>query len=369
MYKIKTMCFILTAFVSTLFFCGCGDDDDKTPDVTITLSSQTLDIPLAGGTFEVNVSTNASEWSAKTQESWIELTASGTASQQGKITVKVGENKGEKRTGIITVQNTRTQTRKDITVTQEGVQKGPEPDNDIKCPIDGYTLAWNDEFDGTALNTSDWVYETGGHGWGNNEIQNYAANSKVATVSNGTLKINLFKEGGTVYSARIKARPSTGWKYGYVEARLKLPTGKGTWPAFWMMPSAGGTWPDNGEIDIMEEVGYQPNKIFSTIHCKRYNNTGTSIEGSNKTISTAQKEFHTYGMEWTADKMDFYIDGVKFFTYKNDGKGHDSWPFDAAFYPILNLAWGGNWGGAQGIDESCLPAVYEIDYVRIFQKK
>ena len=356
----------LLFFVALFALTACGDDELQDADPTLIPSVAQLTFGNEAETKTFSVISSAG-WTVFADKDWVTVTQNSSAAGTSEVAVKVTANTAtEPRTAIVTLKSGVV--RAYVNVTQAATKKAEEDDTDIKCPIDGYSLAWSDEFDGTALNTTDWVYETGAHGWGNNEIQNYVANSKVATVSNGTLKINLFKENGTVYSARIKARPRTGWKYGYVEARLKLPKGKGTWPAFWMMPSAGGTWPDNGEIDIMEEVGYQPNKIFSTIHCKRYNNTGTSIEGNNKTIATAQTEFHTYGMEWTSQKIDFYIDGVKFFTYKNDGKGHDSWPFDAAFYPILNLAWGGNWGGAQGIDESALPAVYEIDYVRIFQK-
>lgn len=238
----------------------------------------------------------------------------------------------------------------------------------IKCPIKGYKLVWNDEFEGRELDTSKWTYATGGGGWGNHEIQNYISSAQTAEVSNGTLKIHLYKDGDNVYSARIYGNRNTGFRYGYVEARLKLPTGKGTWPAFWMMPvKTVKGWPHDGEIDIMEEVGYDPDKVLSTLHCTQYNNGGTPKESMGKVVSGSQTGFHTYAMEWTADKMDFYIDGKKFFTYTNDGTP-EAWPFDTAFYPILNLAWGGGWGGAKGIDESCLPAVYEIDYVRIFQK-
>lgn len=163
-------------------------------------------------------------------------------------------------------------------------------------------------------------------------------------------------------------RESTGWKYGYIEASIKLPKGKGTWPAFWMMPVNFQQWPGDGEIDIMESVGYDPDVVVSTIHCTKYNNTGTTIESARRKISNSQTEFHTYGMEWTAEYMTFYVDGEKLLTYRNDGNGKEAWPFDAAFYPILNLAWGGTWGGGQGLDPSCLPATMEVDYVRVFQK-
>lgn len=135
-----------------------------------------------------------------------------------------------------------------------------------------------------------------------------------------------------------------------------------------MMPVNFTSWPGDGEIDIMESVGYDPNVVVSTIHCNKYNNGGTAIESARTSVATAYSEFHKYALEWTADKMVFYVDGKQLLTYNNDGTGKDAWPFDSPFYVILNLAWGGSWGGLQGVDESCLPATMEVDYVRVFQK-
>lgn len=240
------------------------------------------------------------------------------------------------------------------------------PSTDIEAP-EGYSLVWNDEFEGSEL-SSDWTFEVAGPGFVNNELQSYVKGSDVAEVSNGTLKINLFKDGSDIKSARIYAKRNQGWQYGYFEASIRLPEGKGTWPAFWMMPVNFTTWPGDGEIDIMESVGYDPNVVVSTIHCNKYNNGGTAIESARRTISNAYTEFHKYALEWTSDKMVFFVDGVKLLTYNNDGTGNDAWPFNAPFYIILNLAWGGSWGGVQGVDESCLPATMEVDYVRVFQK-
>lgn len=254
-------------------------------------------------------------------------------------------------------------TRRAVKVSQAGVEA---PDTEITAP-DGYSLVWNDEFDGTEL-SSDWTFEVAGPGFVNNELQNYVKGNDVAEVSNGTLKINLYKDGNDIKSARIYAKRNQGWKYGYIEASIKLPEGKGTWPAFWMMPVNFTSWPGDGEIDIMESVGYDPNVVVSTIHCNKYNNGGTAIESARTSVATAYLEFHKYALEWTADKMVFYVDGKQLLTYNNDGTGKDAWPFDSPFYVILNLAWGGSWGGLQGVDESCLPATMEVDYVRVFQK-
>lgn len=244
---------------------------------------------------------------------------------------------------------------------------------EINIPA-GYKLVWQEEFNEAGTTSplmTKWWYETGDSGWGNHELQDYVSgkygNEQLAVISNGTLKIIAKKIDSKVRSIRMNTLDS--WTYGYFEARLKLPPGKGTWPAFWMMPKNFKAWPDDGEIDIMEEVGYNPNRVSSSIHCKAYNH-GIGTQKTNEIfISTAQSEFHTYALEWTEDFMKFYFDGKVHFTFTNDKSGNkDTWPFDAPFYLKLNLAWGGDWGGAQGIDESCLPATYEVDYVRVFKK-
>lgn len=243
----------------------------------------------------------------------------------------------------------------------------------------GYALLWQDEFNDAYLSdgkpampdTKEWWYETGGNGWGNNELQNYIAGNigtdTCAIVSDGTLKIKIKRRGSDVFSVRMNTNKS--WTYGYFEARLKLPQGKGTWPAFWMMPKNYKAWPDDGEIDIMEEVGYRPNWISSSIHCKAYYHKVGTQKTAEKFIATAESDFHVYALEWTPTYIWGYIDGECFFKFANDMKGNkDTWPFNEPFYIKLNLAWGGDWGGAQGVDESKLPATYEIDYVRVFQK-
>jgi len=240
---------------------------------------------------------------------------------------------------------------------------------------EGYELVWHDEFDVagvTSPSTDNWWYETGDGGWGNNELQDYVSGGKyngkrIAEVSDGTLKITAQKIDGKVRSVRMNT--VQGWTYGYFEGRLKLCKGKGTWPAFWMMPKNFRAWPDDGEIDIMEHVGYHENYVSSSIHCKAYYHSIGTQKTNEIHIPTATSEFHTYAVEWTPEYLKFYFDGKLHFTFNNDGKGDkNTWPFNAPFYLKLNLAWGGNWGGAMGVDESCLPTTYEIDYVRVFQK-
>lgn len=239
----------------------------------------------------------------------------------------------------------------------------------------GYQLVWQDEFNtsGESLPDSEkWWYETGAGGWGNNELQDYVAGSykgeKIAKVADGKLTITAAKIDGKVRSVRMNTNNS--WTYGYFEARLKLPKGKGTWPAFWMMPKNFTAWPKDGEIDIMEHVGYHQDFVSSSIHCTAYVHSNGTQKTAEKYLKGATDDFHVYALEWTPEYIKSYVDGEQLFYYKPEAYGernYNTWPFLNPFYLKLNLAWGGNWGGAMGIDETCLPAVYEIDYVRVFQ--
>lgn len=247
---------------------------------------------------------------------------------------------------------------------------------DIPTPA-GYVLVWQEEFNASSSGLPDptkWWYETAEPGWVNNELQTYIPGRKgnivTADVSDGTLKIRAIKDGSRVYSARVNTNDS--WTYGYFEASLKLPRGKGTWPAFWMMPAVWSGWPSGGEIDIMEHVGCVPGEVSSSIHCQAYYHAINTQKTAARTISTVMDEFHTYALEWTPQFIRTYVDGKLLFDYNPDryplGRNADTWPFNKPFQLKLNLAWGGDWGGMYGVDESCLPAVYEIDYVRVFQK-
>lgn len=357
----KTM-MITALFAAAIGLTACGSDDGDISYAqaeTITLSAKSLTVGSDGGS--VNATATAShEFSVYTTQTWLNVSPTSSVGKTATLTISADANTGDERTAHVVVWCGGS--RDSIKVVQSAGQQT------IDAPIDGYKLVWNDEFTGTKL-TSDWTYEVQPAGWVNNELQNYVEEDQVAKVSGGTLKINLVNDGGTIKSARLYARKSSGWKYGYIEASIKLPKGKGTWPAFWMMPvNFNNDWPASGEIDIMEAVGYQPNRVWSTIHCNKYNNGGTATESANMSIANLYDDFHKYAVEWTSSNMTFYVDGTKLLTYSNDGSGKDAWPFDAAFYPILNLAWGGSWGGLQGVDASVLPAQMEIDYVRVFQK-
>jgi uncharacterized repeat protein (TIGR02543 family) len=265
------------------------------------------------------------------------------------------------------------------------------PEEEIKQPLQpnvgavvgtlpgGWVSVWNDEFEGKSLDTQKWNYETGGSGWGNNELQYYRPEN--TTVSDGVLTITAKKEsyGGREYtSSRLTTKYKGDWLYGRIQVRAKLPSGRGTWPAIWMMPtqSVYGGWPWSGEIDIMEHVGYDMNRIHSTIHTKKYNhNIGTSI-GHSKVVSDVANTFHVYEIIWEPGKIEAFVDGelvgTGLFRYTASANREveywEAWPFDQHFFLILNVAIGGNWGGAQGVDQNIFPTSMVVDYVRVYQR-
>lgn len=356
-----------------LAISACGDDDftqAKYPDVSLSLSPAAQTVSFDTDTVKFSIKADG-DWSIVSESDFCKVSQRGGIAGTTEMYALLAPNSGtSSRTAILSFHAGNEFHSYEI------VQKAdPSKENTIKGP-EGYKLVWNDEFDGKAI-SSDWTFERQPAGWMNNELQTYIEGSfdgtNVAEIENGILNINCFNgSDGKIYSARMYAKQSTGWKYGYIEAKIKLPKGRGTWPAFWMMPSNNdyntNPWPGCGEIDIMEEVGYDAGYAVSTIHCNKYNNGGSSIESGRKYVATAESDFHVYAMDWTAEKMDFFVDGEKILSYKNDGKGTDSWPFDNNFYIILNLAWGGAWGGVKGVDESALPVQMQVDYVRVFQK-
>lgn len=239
--------------------------------------------------------------------------------------------------------------------------------------IPGWDLAWNDEFNGTAVDSNKWEYEVNGNGGGNNELQYYTDRYQNSYVDSGSLVIVARQEsylGKQYTSARMRTKYKGDWTYGRFEIRAKLPYGRGTWPAIWMLPTdwVYGGWPASGEIDIMEHVGFDQNVIHGSTHCQKYYfKIGTQKSGT-ITIPNVSTEFHLYAIEWYEDRIDFFADGVKYFSSWNDGSGWQGWPFDKRFHIILNIAVGGDWGGAQGIDTSIFPQKMFIDYVRVYTK-
>ena len=238
-------------------------------------------------------------------------------------------------------------------------------------------LVWSDEFDYSGLpDSTKWAYDTEGNawGWGNDEAQYYTKQRKEnAWVNNGLLYITARHEsyeGHDFTSARLVTRNNGDWLYGRVEVRAKLPAGRGTWPAIWMLSTDWeyGGWPESGEIDIMENVGYNPDSVFSAVHTATYNHNIGTQKAAGIELDDCDEEFHVYAMEWNKDEINTYVDDNHVFTFSNEGTGYKEWPFDKRFHLLLNIAVGGTWGGAQGIDTAIFPQSLEIDWVRIYGK-
>jgi beta-glucanase (GH16 family) len=236
------------------------------------------------------------------------------------------------------------------------------------------TLVWSDEFNYTGLpDSTKWNYDVGGHGWGNNEQQYYTEKRREnARVENGVLAIEARKEdwqGRPYTSARLVTRGKGDWQYGRVEVRARLPKGRGSWPAIWMLASKEPlSWPDDGEIDIMEHVGWNPGFIHASVHTKSYNHVAGTQKTDTVVVADYAEQFHRYALDWTADSIKVSVDDSTYFAFANEGKGKDAWPFNQPFYLLLNVAVGGFWGAAKGIDESIWPLRMEVDYVRVYRQ-
>ncbi len=236
------------------------------------------------------------------------------------------------------------------------------------------TPTWADEFDVPgAPDAANWDYDLGASGWGNHELENYTNLPANVSISGGFLTIMAKKEssGGMNYSsARLVSKNAGDFLYGRVEVSAKLPTGKGTWPAIWMLPSgtwAYGDWPASGEIDIMEHVGFDPDVVHFSAHTKAFNWVINTQKTAVINVPGAVTDFHKYRLDWTPYALRGYYDDALIFTFVNDGKGYADWPFDKPFHLLLNLAIGGDWGGLQGVDDSIFPVSMVVDYVRVYK--
>ncbi len=241
-------------------------------------------------------------------------------------------------------------------------------------PDSGRKLIWSDEFDKKGLpDAAKWNYDTGGSGFGNEEAQFYTKDRlENARVENGKLIIEARRENRDdkkYTSARLLTKGKFSFQYGTVEVRAKLPKGRGTWPAIWMMSEDMKKWPDDGELDIMEHVGYHQGYIHASVHTKKYNHVLHTQKTDTLFVKDASDKFHVYKADWSPEKIEVYIDNQKFFTYENKEKSDEAWPFDKPYFIILNLAIGGFWGGKEGIDDTIFPQKFEIDYVRVYQNK
>ncbi|MFK8055250.1 MAG: glycoside hydrolase family 16 protein [Saprospiraceae bacterium] len=246
---------------------------------------------------------------------------------------------------------------------------------------------WQDEFNYVgAPDTSKWAFDIGNWGWGNNELQAYTSLRQNSRVVDGKLIIEAHRlnpaddsfvpgagrdslDEGHYTSARLVTRGKQTWNRGRLEVRAKLPKGVGTWPAIWMLGEdiAEVGWPLCGEIDIMEQVGYDPDTLVATVHTQAFNHMIGNQHSSRVELKEMSEEFHTYQLDWKADSVRIGVDGTYYYTYhKPDTATRSSWPFDVEHYLLLNIAVGGNWGGHQGVDTTIWPQRMEIDWVRMY---
>jgi beta-glucanase (GH16 family) len=257
-----------------------------------------------------------------------------------------------------------------------------DPIEDITSDADGFitpssytsmNLIWSDEFNEAELNTSNWSYEIGNGcsagicGWGNNELESYTSNSENVKLENGKLVITAIDNGGSYTSARIKTQDKQEIKFGRIDIRARLPKGQGIWPALWMLgeniDQPGTGWPICGEIDIMELVGHKPAEVVGTVH---YNNDGYKYSSSSSTLSSGDfsGEFHVFTIVWDHNKISWYVDNKIFKTFSNSNIS--GYPFNKAFFFILNVAVGGNWPGPPD-QTTVFPQQMLVDYIRVFQ--
>lgn len=229
-------------------------------------------------------------------------------------------------------------------------------------------LVWEENFNGKTLNKENWNIEIGDGcpncGWGNNERQLYT--DKNHKLVNGKLIITAKKEGNQYTSTRITTKSKKEFQYGRFEARAKLPVGHGIWPAFWMLGSniSEVGWPKSGEIDILEYIGREPHMVFTTLHTQ--DSHGNSINTKKTKFPDIEKGFHVYALDWTKDKMDFFVDDVLVYTFNPVHKDENTWPFNQPFYFIINMAIGGNFGGPK-VDDTIFPQDFTVDYIKVYQ--
>lgn len=250
----------------------------------------------------------------------------------------------------------------------------PEPE-----PIDDsgdWDLVWSDEFDGDTIDETSWTYDIGGWGWGNGEAQYYTDRPENARIDDGLLVITLRQEqieNSYYTSARLKTQGLREFQYGRIEARMKVPSGSGTWPAFWMLGATfdnddgdpATDWPQAGEIDVMEHVGRKPQVTYGTIHGPGYAGAG-SLGGWNTQDYDIAEDFHTYAIEWDEGGIEWFYDGEPFYEIGPDDIGNREWVYDQPFFLIVNLALGGTFGGNIALDLE-YPLHLYVDHVRVYE--
>lgn len=395
----------IAGFMTMLAGCGKGSGGDSGPvNVTPKISIEDLSLFEGnGGTsiFQVQVRLDAASSRPVTVQY---STADGTAKSGEDYTAVTGQtlsftaNETSKIISLVVVADDIKEGDDELTITLSNptnatIQRASAlitiRNDDTKVPFTnagydaptsypGYTLVWSDEFTASALNSSAWSNQNGDGcpsicGWGNNELEYYTDRPQNIFFQDGKLIIEARKEnfnGRPYTSSKILTAGKKTFKYGRIDIRAKLPTGKGIWPAFWMLPQGNvyGGWPTSGEIDIMEMVGNDPARTHGTVHYGPGPNSNQISRSRALSSGTLNDEFHVYSLEWQQDQLKWYLDGVLFSTVsKTDILAGTTWPFNEDFYLIFNLAVGGNWPGSPDAS-TYFPQWLIVDYVRVYQQ-
>ena len=383
---------------SVMLFTGCGKKDSSgttgaTPSAGITDVSQ--ERTTSSSVFHFSVSLSAP---AKNAVSIHYATVAGSAVATADF-IPVS--------GTLTIAANQQQAAIDVTVTGDSLRKDdqlfyvqldnpqgcilqnnkatgtiinknglyfPVPNTGYSTPATypGYTLTWGDEFNNPVINAGSWTFESGNNnGWGNNELEYYTDRTQNAFVSQGNLIIEARAEsysGANYTSTRMITKDKKIFKFGRIDIRAKMPKGKGIWPALWMLGNNIGTagWPACGEMDILELLGHEPNKIYGTMHWGA-NVASHGSKGSSYTLSTGSfdQQFHVYSLIWQQNDIRVLVDDVDF-VHVTSADVTGTYPFNSDFFFIFNIAVGGSWPGSPDGTTS-FPQRMVVDYVRVFQ--
>lgn len=337
----------------------------RATDQTVTVAFATAD-GTAGAGSDYIAKSGTVTFKPQVTEGVIEITVVGDTLKEGDETFNVVLSNPTNATistgtGTATIRNDDTY----IFIPSEGYIT-PET-------YTGYEKAWQDEFNGTTLDAASWTYESGAGGWGNNELQNYTNRPDNLYLDNGKLIIQAKKESyqGSAYtSARIVTKGKKEFTYGRVDIRAKLPVSQGIWPALWMLGKKidQTSWPACGEIDIMELVGKEPNKVYGTMHWGA-NTSSHQSYSTNYTLPSGNfsEKFHVFSMVWEADNIEIFMDDISYCKFNKSRVGSAGYPFNEAFFFIFNVAVGGNWPGSPDATTT-FPQQMIVDYVRVFKK-
>jgi beta-glucanase (GH16 family) len=356
-----------------------GDAPTSTATFKVSLSrafdqAVTVDFATADGTagapLDYIAKTGTITFPAKTTEVALDITVVGDTIKEADETFSVVLSNPKNATiatgvGTATIRNDDTY----VFIPSDGYTT-PES-------YTGYTNLWNDEFSGTALDLTSWGFDVGGSGWGNNELQYYTNNRpENIYLDNGKLIIQAKKEsfsGKEYTSSRILTKGKREFTFGRIDIRAKLPVAKGLWPALWMLGKKIDqvNWPSCGEIDIMELVGLNANKVYGTLHWASASSSTTRVQyGTNYTLPTGTfaDKFHVFTTIWSADNVEILVDDISYYKFDKTKVGSAPYPFNEPFFLIFNVAVGGDWPGSPDASTT-FPQQMVVDYVRVFKKQ